>query len=583
MEIKINPLTTSVTKIKTPTTFYHGGTTSTELLMGVQVLQLLEDPQFMNAWAQLCNTCPWATVFQSPSFVATWYRIYGAACLPILIKTEQAGKLTGLLTLAKDNNGLITGAGLNQAEYQVWLAEDANDETFIKNALSALNRFFPRNKVLLKYIPAGVSLGFAKNDPAWSRRCFVKASPQPLMIINDDHVTNELKKKNRKEKINRLKRLGVLTFERIGDYAAFVSVFDELALQSDFRKGAMYNKVAFKTDALRKPFLLALFEQSKIHATVLKIDDKIIASNVSIWGNRQLHLQGINSFDAAYARYSPGIIHFLMLGKLLAVEGVGVFDLTPGADAYKELLATDHAEAYTLTIGNNFHRFTNRLQADLNRFVKKAAAFAGVKPGALKKQRRIIDLYKEKYRYVARLGFTAMLAGLADKFKRRSKAAKCWVVQKDSIGETAGLLNIQKGNLSNLLDFDQRDTRYSRQDFLSDAMRRLEEGAQCYTWAEDGILLGCAWLTNGKPAMTEPGKCDEVKGETFSLCKQYRHREGRKRFPLFLQSVANKLAVDNSLDKYCIVTDCHDDLAFKKAGFQQLKRPTKTKNKNVIL
>src|SRR5687768_18143535 len=68
-----------------------------------------------------------------------------------------------------------------------------------------------------------------------------------------------------------------------------------------------------------------------------------------------LHLQGINSFAAAYARYSPGIIHFLLLGKLLAEEGVAVFDLTPGADAYKDTLATDRKS----TRLNSSHGYTS--------------------------------------------------------------------------------------------------------------------------------------------------------------------------------------------------------------------------------
>jgi hypothetical protein len=363
--------------------------------------------------------------------------------------------------------------------------------------------------------------------------------------------------------------LGTLSFERIRDYQKFVSVFDELALQSDFRKGAMYNKLAFKTDPFKKPFLLSLFQQSNLHATVLKLNDKIISANVSIGCGRQLHLQGLNSFGAAYARYSPGIIHFLMLGKLLAEEGVDIFDLTPGADGYKDTLATDYTVAHTLSIGNTCHRFTNHLQAGANRYFKKAANAIGVKRDTLKKGRRRLTLYKVKFVNVARQGFTSLFALFFDILKKRGTTTTFLVVQKAV--PVSGLLNIQKDSLNDLLDFDTQDLRYTRQEFLADAMHRFEEGAYCYSWVEEGRLLGCAWITNGTPAMTESGNRDEAKGDKFSLCSLYCHRKGRKSLPLFLQSVAHELVVDHPHDKLYIVTNCNENGLFEKAGFQPSK------------
>jgi hypothetical protein len=558
-------LTTTTAKIKTIGSFVPA---SIELLAGEDVITLLEDACFRDEWNRLYNSCAWATVFQSPSFVVTWYRVYEDQFFPILIKSEYAGNLTGLLFLAMDKNELITGAGTNQAEYQVWLTEHANDDSFIKNALEELRKYFPKNRILLKYIPAGVALDFVQNDPVWNKRCFVKESPQPVMTINDDHFTNELRKKNRREKINRLKRLGALSFERISDYAAFESVFDELALQSDFRKGAMYNKVAFKTDPLRKQFLLTLFAQNSLHATVLKLNDKIISANVSIGANRQLHLQGINSFDAAYARYSPGIIHFLMLGKLLAEEGTAVFDLTPGADAYKETLATDHSVAYTLSIGNNYHAVANRLNAALNRYIKSATSSVGIKGDTLKKVRRNFTLQKEKMRNAARQGLPSLFTFFFSRLKKRSKTSKCWVVQQGFTG--SGLLRIRKDDLNNLLDFDQRDIRYSQQEFLAGAMHRFEEGAHCYTWAQDGLLLGCAWVASVSGAIADYKFGSETEGFIISFSGLYCHPKGRSQLSLFLQTVANELAIDNSHEKFYLVTDCEEDRAFEQAGFRRL-------------
>jgi CelD/BcsL family acetyltransferase involved in cellulose biosynthesis len=563
--------TASATKTKTIVSVFQQDLEGTELLSGEKVFNLLEDTRFLGEWNHLWKACPWATVFQSPSFVATWYRIYRKDFVPVLIRTAHAGKVTGLLTLAADKNGLITGAGANQAEYQVWLTADANDEQFIKNALLELRRVFPHRKLLLKYIPAEVSLGFAEKEAKWRQRCFIKTSSHPLMIVNGNRLTSELRKKNRKEKINRLSRLGELTFERINDYEAFAAVFDELALQSDFRKGAMYNKIAFKNDPLRKEFLLALFEQNDLHATVLKINDKIISSNVSIQGPNQVHLQGINSFDPAYARHSPGIIHLLMLGKMLSEEGVKVFDLTPGADPYKDMLATQHTKAATLSIGNNFHGFASRLKYGIHQFLKNKAIGLGIKAQTLKKVQRDLTIVKTKLRNITPAGFVAMSTRFIEKSKRRSEVSKCWIVQYPAL-PTTGLLPIQKDNLQDLLEFDTHETWLSKQEYLADAMRRLEIGEHSYSWVENGKLLACAWLTNGKHATAESDS-GKSEGWFLSLSGLYYHQQGRKRLSLFLQSVAAELAADTICETFYIVNNCDDQRVFEKAGFNSIKTP----------
>jgi hypothetical protein len=132
----------------------------------------------------------------------------------------------------------------------------------------------------------------------------------------------------------------------------------------------------------------------------------------------------------AYARYSPGIIHFLMLGKLLAAEGVHIFDLTPGADGYKDILATDYTVAHTLSIGNKYHRFTNRLQTGLNTCFKKAAFSIGVQRDTLKKGRRSLTLCKEKFVNVANQGFTSLFALFFNILKKRRTTITYLVVQK---------------------------------------------------------------------------------------------------------------------------------------------------------
>lgn len=560
----------SATEKKTLATSIHSGAEQTEILIGDDVLDLLQDARFLEQWDQLYNACPWATVFLHRSFVATWYKLYSNEFLPILVKSVYADQLTGLVTLGKSKDGLITGAGAHLAEYQGWLIEDGNDESFIKNALLEVNRHFPENRIQFKYILPGVSFSFAEKDPKWKKRSFIKRSRQPLMAIDDAHLTSELKKKNRREKVNRLKRLGELKFERITDYAAFEAAIDEMALQSDFRKGAVYNKVSFKADPLRKKFLLALFRLNILHVTVIKIGDKIISSNVSTKGNGQIHLQGINSFNAAYAKHSPGILHFLMLGKLLVEEGEGYpfFDLTPGGDAYKAILATEYSVGYVLSVGSKYHGVKKRMRIRLNIAVTKAAAAFGVKPAELKKTKNTFGIQLRKLTHAARQGVSSLFAFLGHVLKKEKKTLKCWVAQNRAAA--SGLVSIQKDDINDLLSYDKQDVRYNLQEFLSNATGRIEEGGHCYTWAENGQLLGCAWVTS-QPSATPENEFGITDGFIITLYNVYCHPNYGNKFPHFLQSIANELAVDNLHEKMYIVTDSNDDRLFKKAGWQQLK------------
>lgn len=538
----------------------HNG--SLEVLVGGDVLMLINDPSFIEKWEELCQVCPWTTTFQTPSFVATWYRIYGETFLPVLIKVEDEGKLTALFTLSRDSNGVIRGAGANMAEYVSWLAADPNSDTFIRSALHEIDRVFPGNLIILKYIPSDVPLNFLEKDSEWKGRWVLTKYTQPLMIINDDHLSKELKKKNRREKINRLKKLGDLTFERITDHEQFVAVFDELAHQFDFRMGGMYNKLVFKSDPLRKKFLISLFEQGLLHATTLKVDDKIIASNVGVMGEDVIYLQGLNTHCATFAKYSPGIIHFLLLGKFLAAEGLKVFDLTPGGDNYKEMLATDHKVAYHLSIGNKYHARTNRIRSSLKNYINKIAPVCKIKQ-TISKTAADIRLYKDR---LSNMFFNPGFD--SGKVNSLTKCPNFWIVKGSGPVSSCGLIQVHKDCVKDLLDFDSCEKGQCRQEFLLNAMHRFQDGEHCFTWAKGGLLLACAWLSEKTTSTGESADICVETHPTLSLTKLYCHSKARAELPKFLQSVFSEIAVDKSAPTIYVAADHADYDALNQAGFQ---------------
>lgn len=509
---------------------FTAGKRAIELLEGEEVISLCLEPEFQAGWEALYRGCSWATVFQSRQFVTTWYQIYQNDYLPILIKAEQHGKLTGLLAMARNKNGLIIGAGANQAEYQAWLAADALGEDFIHSALLEVRKRFPGNGIRLKYIHDKVPLSWIVDHSIWNKRCFLQAVKQSYMVINDEVLTKKLRKPNRRNKINRLKRLGELKFERITGRGELAAVIDELSTLSDFRKGAMYNKFYFREDLLKKEFLLALAELNILHVSVLKLNDKIIASNIGTAGKDLLSMHsGINSHDPSFAKYSPGILHFLLLGKLLVEEGVEILDLGPGVNSYKEEITTDAAQLYVLSIDSVYHTALFKIKSKLTGLLKKLTSVVGIEPGVLKRIKINAVGYNK----------SSFIKGFINQ-ARWGRATRKYEVEADNLmSYSACSINIQQDSLCDLLDFEQdRKTRLERRGFLADAMRRFDAGEQCYSLAENGRLLSCVWLQKSELSGGEEGQSSDPKVDALVLQGLYCHSSALNGMKAFLVTVA---------------------------------------------
>jgi hypothetical protein len=503
-----------------------------EIYQGEAVFKLLAEECMQLNWDALYEACPWATVFQSRAFVTTWYQTYRNKYLPIVVKQVEEGRLTGLLTLAKYKSGLIVGSGGDQSEYQVWLATNANEEVFIKKALTELNKHFTKTKIQLKYIPGNVAVRCIMEDSFLKKRCLLKTVKQPLMKTDAARISNELRKKNRREKINRLKRIGELKFEQITEGAVFSSILDELIVQYNFRKMAKYNTAFFLKDPLRKKFLLSLFEHGLLHVTVLRLNEEIIASNVSVTGKNWLHLQGINTHSPSYSKYSPGILHFLMLGRLLADEGIEVLDLTPGGDSYKEGLATDYTLAHMLCVSSVYRHFFEKIKVTLVKRFKKIAAAIGIKQPGLKEIKKKTFFLIEKLAYAQKQRLSFSIKVFISHIRSSKKNWK-YTAQSDALVKPSALVPINKNSLGDLLQFEAEGSRMSRWEFLEAAMHRFEVGQSAYTFCEGGRLLAVVWL--GGEAVTPTRSSPE---EAILLQGVYCHPGGQCRLKAFLLSVA---------------------------------------------
>jgi CelD/BcsL family acetyltransferase involved in cellulose biosynthesis len=547
-----------------------------ELITGDDALAQLDDAEFLTAWEALYNSCPWATVYQSKEFVLTWYKIYHKDYLPIIITAFTDGDLTGLLTLARDKNRVIGGAGLDQAEYHVWLSKFSNKDSFVKNALFNLRKLFPESVIQFRFIPGNTPLTGIENI-LLSINFVLQPYNQPLMVLDKANLSQELRKKSRKEKINRLKKIGELKFERITDYQTFHYVFDELAAQYDFRKGAMYNITPFRQDPLKKKFLLDLFRQNLLHATILKVNEQIIASNVGTIGKSCIHLQGINTHCPSYARYSPGTLQMLMLGVLLAEEGFETFDLTPGGDSYKDGLATTHDVAYELRIAGGKNSYVSRAKKNFfYQFVRNKKkiltilARMGVTSKDLKVNLRKAHIVKEKFQKAKELGLRYSVGNLSSIIKI-SKALKIYKIEPREVKE---IISIKKNNLHDLLAYQSTDLRLTKWEFLIKATEKLGRAQRVYSFAKENLLSNAVWLKEYViKDTTEIDSENRLPDGALILHDFYYHPMAEKNIAAFIMSVSTDIFNSYHKPVYAVIPDRDKPIckALTDIGFKEIQ------------
>lgn len=522
-----------------------------KVLIGKDALALASDQSFQLQWDSLYTSCPWATVFQSRQFVYTWYKLYREAYVPLLVVAYKGDKLFGLLTLAQEASGQLIGAGANQAEYQVWLSTPQDATDFISKAFTELIGRYPQSVISLKFIPGNTPLQWFEADPNWGKKCFLRTVKQPLLILNKEKLSQELRKKNRKEKINRLKRQGELTFVKITERETFFSVLDELAVQSDFRKGAMYNKRVFQEDLFRKAFLKELFDEGLLHVTLLKVGENIIAANVGVTGQNWVHLQGINTHSPTHARYSPGILHFLMLGVMLAEEGTEVFDLTPGHDPYKDSLATDFTHATELMVGSQAAILNKKLHYKITSYLKHTLPKLGIEQHQIKQTSQRASVLKDKWGTLKKQGLSQLLKN-AIRSLGRTDTLQQYILQHGMESTQHIAASISKDNLQDLLCYTSTASLTSKWEFLMDAMRRLETGQHAYTWQENGLLLGYAWLSEPKASRPATLSKMQLPAEVNVLHSFYCPSTDSTQTERFIKAVVSSVAATSNLPLYAI-------------------------------
>ena len=536
------------------------------LYTGDEARALFSKESFLSDWDALYDACPWATFFQSRIFVTTWYNVYRSKYLPIIVVAEYGGRLTGLLTLAiglsNTKKGRIVGAGQFEAEYQSWLTEPSESDGFIKAALLKVLQQFPHSPIHLRHVTSQASLQWT-NEPYWKKRCVLEPYRRPLMYMSDPEVDKIFRKSEFRKKRNRLQKKGKVEFERITSKKEFEAIWDDIMVMYDFRQGAKFNLAQFRNEPLKSAFYLSLFEQGQLHVTVLKVNGQLLAATAIMSTRDWVHLQGINihvPFNADY--YSPGLVQFIMLGQMLASEGVAVLDLTPGGDFYKDRLATRHDEVNEVVISNSY---LYRLKRELRQRYFERLRKAGKWPmGTMLAMRKKGYLLKARVRQVMKQGIVKSMIGKMRDVTNPPKD-KMYVINASVLSSSVEMLPVNKDSLHDMLCYEAKGAHVSRWEFLEEAMLRFEKGGSAYSYSEEGRLLACAWV---KASSNTSEDATSNTDRTIVLQNLYCHPQGMSRLEHFLKAVVQTVMKEHQAENvYAQVQNAKVSKSLEAIGF----------------
>lgn len=471
-----------------------------ELVYGAEAHALLQDPKFQRAWSQLFSTCIWSTSCQSWGFADAWLSAYASAYEALLVIQANETELIGLLPLAVErSSGSLVHVGAHQAEYQVWLATEENANSFIEMALDALAARYPGRRLELQYLPPGSPIDWCTTG-RWGKKAFLQEKRRPLLALGPNSPAEEsLRKKSNKSRINRLKKMGPLALIQMQTREQLSTVIDTIADYCDLRQGAINSTLPFRDDHCKREFCLRLMEKpGTTHASVLMLGNQIVAANIGLMNRTSVSL-GIVVHSPFLAEHSPGKILILLLARELGQQGFSDFDLTPGGDMYKDRSADHFDSVHVLRV------FFNHI--DFFRETTKTR----IRSAAIHSLERTSPALAVRLKLALQNGLRGMLTQAAGRAFQTTVNRGEVSYHQISIEEARQFPSntlFKKNCISDLLCYEpvSRWDR-SKTEFLLDACRNLEAGAQAYTIAENGVLLHCGWLSGpqgGLSGVKEP-------------------------------------------------------------------------------
>ena len=470
-----------------------------KILKNEEALDLLNDPDFLSTWQQLSSNDEKVTVIQEPAFVQTWYSQYSNTHDPVVVVGfDESNRMIGLLPLAfARNDGYLTHAGDWQAEYHGWICEKNIEEDFLLQAAAAIKNAFNLRLWNWRWIPPRANINWLYSRQLRRHGIFIKTIRQnsPVLDLSDEGKFRKvMRNKSIRVKINRFKKRGNFYLERIRDREKAAELFDVLAVQCNFRQEAAHSDAPFELDANKKNFYIARMDYPQNnHFTVLWLNKKPIAFHFGACDKTTVYL-GLTGYDPVESKNSPGTILLIKLIELLKSEGFLYFDLTPGADEYKDRLSNRRQLVVRPTF---YFNAKDKFLADgisaARLTIKKVLVILGIEPDSVKQIAADLNDFRKR---IQSGSFLDAIRQIANVLVTRGKYY-LFKLNPDAIrqNESSKESSIYIQNYSDLLLFREKNLWLTRSDVLRSALEHFSREETLYTVVRNGNLVAFAWLT----------------------------------------------------------------------------------------
>ncbi|MGE5499583.1 MAG: GNAT family N-acetyltransferase [Syntrophothermus sp.] len=311
-------------------------------------------PEWTALWLNDKNASP----FQSPYWVISWWKVFGAGELAVIAAWDNE-ELTGLIPLyirrdESDGKRKLVFIGTGNTDYLDLIVREGYEETI----LNAFRRFLDSNKDQWDECRlTGLrecSLFLKLNYPEHSEVNRINAAPSVRLRDSFDDYLLKLSPQFRKNIIraeSNLSKTGTLNLRLSSEVTlnSDLNILYELHAKSWGEK----NSPGVLSDSSVKKFLQeacrGLLEKKFLRLYSLMFDDKAIASVITFLSPAGL-LYYIGGYEPEYRKYSPGSLIIYYILQELCGSGTGRFDFLTGRESYKYKWCAEDEYIYELNI-----------------------------------------------------------------------------------------------------------------------------------------------------------------------------------------------------------------------------------------
>jgi CelD/BcsL family acetyltransferase involved in cellulose biosynthesis len=465
-----------------------------ELFSDEEVFEQIDDQAFRKQWLDLHEQCEYATIFQHPSYIITWYKTYRRVCHPILITSKNEGnQLKGLWFLNFDKaTQKIEHAGTNQAEYQVWITTKGHESEFISGSWDLLISRLDFKELHLKYLPENYLLDYLRTGTSTRGKFVSRSYERPFFCLNEKTI-QDMFSANTRRRVSKFEKIGKVEFVRIKTIEEFDSIFERLVDFYDFRMGALKQVIPFRSDKFKKEFHRNLFlsDTENIICTATYVNGQPVASQFSGL-SKKTYCFLLLMHEPFLTKKSPGYMHLLQLSRYAKQEDIRKIDLTPGGDSWKERFATDSDQViYAVLYRSKFSKIRAELKQNLKDTAKTILSKLGINGGAIKL--KTIALGKH---------LKAILSAMPKQKVSKLELFECSAQQLQFQCQDANAFSILENSINDLLFYNPDETTSARCEFLLKTYQFIEAGATSYSVSASNCLLANIWTAKNGQVLT---------------------------------------------------------------------------------